>query len=77
MRLQIVFDIGQQARCFIAGRLDHPAVERGQGGCNELIPCCLTAGLSGLFQNNEIALRVHRDEAKAAGKRVVLGHREV
>ena len=37
----------------------------------------MIAGLSQLFQNNEVALRVHRDEAKAAGKRFVLGHREV
>ena len=37
----------------------------------------LIAGLSQLFQNNEVALGVHRDEAKAAGKRFVLGHREV
>src|SRR6266436_10307138 len=27
--------------------------------------------------SNKVALRVHRDEAKAAGKRFVLGHREV
>jgi hypothetical protein len=35
------------------------------------------AGLSGLFHKNEVALRVHGDEAKAAGKGLVLGHREV
>src|SRR2546426_12034255 len=27
--------------------------------------------------SNKVALRVHRDEAKAAGKRFVLGHRDV
>jgi hypothetical protein len=35
------------------------------------------AGLSQLFHKNEVALRVHRDEAQAAGKRFVLGHGEV
>ena len=41
------------------------------------MPSCLITGLSQLFHNNKVALRVHRDEAKAAGKRFVLGHREV
>jgi hypothetical protein len=35
------------------------------------------AGLRQLFQKHEVALGVHRDEAKAAGKRFVLGHRKV
>ena len=52
-------------------------VELRQGRRHPLIPTGLIAGLSQLFQNNEVALRVHRDEAKAAGKRFVLGHREV
>jgi hypothetical protein len=37
----------------------------------------LIAGLSQLFHNNEIALRVHRDEAQTTGKGFGLGHREV
>src|SRR5215831_3937146 len=41
------------------------------------MPCSLIASLSELFQNNEVALGVHSDEAKAAGKRFVLGHGEV
>ena len=77
VRLERVFHIGQQTGRFITGRLDHPAVELCQGRCHPLIPADLITGLSQLFQNNEIALRVHRDEAKAASKRFVLGHREV
>jgi hypothetical protein len=57
--------------------LDHPAIALCQGWCHQRIPADLIASLSQLFQNNEVALRVHRDEAKAAGKRFVLGHREV
>jgi hypothetical protein len=48
-----------------------------QGRRHPRIPAGLIAGLSQLFQNNAVALRVHRDEAQAAGTRVVLGHREV
>ncbi len=72
-----MFNIGQQAGRFITGRLDHLAVELRQGRRHERIPAGLIAGLSQLFQNNEVALGVHRHQAKAAGKRFVLGHREV
>ncbi len=72
-----MFHIGQQPGRFIAGRLDHPAVELCQGRFHPRIPAGLITGLSQLFQKNEIALRVHRDEAQAAGKRFILGHREV
>src|SRR5499427_5352157 len=41
------------------------------------MPRGLITGLSQLFHNQEVALRVHRDEAQAAGKRFVLGHGEV
>src|SRR5436190_23766765 len=41
------------------------------------MPSGLITGLSQLFQNHEVTLRVHRDEAKTAGKRFVLGHGEV
>ena len=74
MGLQIMLDIGQQPRGFIAGRLDHPAVERRQGGFHECIPRYLIASLSSLFQHNEVAFWLHGDEAKAASKRFVLGH---
>src|SRR5262245_9484755 len=37
------------------------------------MPTDLIAGLSQLFQQNEIALRVHGDETQAPGKRFVLG----
>ena len=77
MRFEIMFHIGQQTGRFITGRLDHPAIERRQGRRHACIPSCLIAGLSQLFHNNEIALRVHRDEAQATGKGFVLGHREV
>ena len=38
------------------------------------MPRSLITGLSQLFHNQEVTLRVHRDEAQAAGKRFVLGH---
>src|SRR5262249_53005082 len=60
-----------------AGRLDYTAIELCQGWCHQRIPADVITSLSPLLQNNEVALRVHRDEAKAAGKRFVLGHREV
>jgi hypothetical protein len=41
------------------------------------MPRGLITGLSQLFQNNQVALWVHRDEAQATGTRFVLGHREV
>ena len=69
-----MLDRGQQPRGFIAGRLDDAAVALGQGGLHKRIPRCVIAGLRGLFQNNAVAFRVHGDEAKAAGTRVVLRH---
>ena len=76
VRLQRVFDIGQQPGRFIAGRLDHLTVELRQGRCHECMPHDLIAGLSQLFHANAVALRVHRDEAQAASKGFVLSHRE-
>jgi hypothetical protein len=72
-----MFHIGQQPGRFITGRLDHPAIQLRQSRCHPCIPTDLIASLSQLFQKNEIALRVHRDKAKATGKCFVLGHREV
>ena len=74
--LQRVFHRGQQPGRFIARRLDHPAIALGQGRRQEGIPRSVIAGLSQLCHKNTVALRVHRDEAKAAGKRFVLGHRK-
>ena len=72
-----MFHIGQQPGRFIAGRLDHPAIELCPGRRHEVVPRGLITGLSELFHNNEVALGVHRYEAQAAGTRFVLGHREV
>src|SRR6266446_9886669 len=77
MRLQIVFHIGEQSGRFIARGLDHPTIELSQRRCHPFVPAHLVAGLSRLFQNNEVAVGVHGDEAQAAGKRFVLGHAEV
>jgi len=57
--------------------LNHLAIELRQGRCHECIPHALIAGLSQLFHNNEVAVGVHRHQAKAARKRFVLRHREV
>src|SRR5439155_632246 len=71
-----MFHIGQQPGRFIAGRLDHPAIELCPGRRHEVVPRGLITGLSELFHNNEVALGVHRYDAQAAGTRFVLGHRE-
>jgi len=55
---------------------DHPAIALCQGRRHACIPSGLIAGLSQPFQKNEVTLLVHRDEAKATGKRFVLGHRD-
>jgi hypothetical protein len=52
-------------------------MERRQGRRHAGIPRGLIAGLSERCHKKEVALGVHRAEAKAAGTRVVLGHREV
>ncbi len=57
--------------------MNHLAIELRQGRCHECIPHALIAGLSQLFHNNEVAVGVHRHQAKAARKRFVLRHREV
>jgi len=57
--------------------LNHLTIELRQGWCHECIPHALITGLSQLFQNNEVAVGVHRHQAKAARKRFVLSHREV
>ena len=72
-----MFHRGQQAGRFIARRLDHPTVELCQGRCHACIPTDVIAGLSQLFHKDEVALRVHRDEAQAVGTRFILGHGEV
>ena len=48
-----------------------------QGRRHAGIPRGLIAGRRELGHKKQVALRVHGDEAQAAGKRVVLGHREV
>jgi hypothetical protein len=77
VRLKRVFSIGQQTGRFIAGGLHDLTVELRQGRRPPRMPAGLIAGLRQLCHNNAVALRGHREEAQAAGKRVVLGHREV
>lgn len=77
VRFEIMFNIRQKTRSLITGGLNHLAVERRQGGRHKLMPAGLIAGLSQLFQNNEIAVGVHRHQAKAARKRFVLRHGDV
>jgi hypothetical protein len=48
-----------------------------QGWRHELIPGCLIASLSQVFQDDEVALGVHCHQTKAARKRFVLSHGDV
>ena len=72
-----MFNIRQQAGSFITGGLHHLTIELGQGRRHEFIPGGLIAGLSELFHNNEVAVGVHRHQAKPPSKRFVLSHSDV
>ena len=51
----MMFDIGQKSRGFITGGLNHLTVQLSQCGRHECIPDILIAGLSELFQDDEVA----------------------
>jgi len=75
VRLQIMFNIGNSPGRFIAGPMNHLAVELRQGRCHILIPAGLIAGLSQLFQNNEVAPGPS-SPGKGRRKRFVLSDRD-
>src|SRR5690349_3071443 len=74
MRSEMMLDIGQETRGFITGGLQHLTVELLQGRCHECIPDTLIAGLSELFQDNEVADRLDCHEAKSTSAGFVWGH---
>src|SRR6266702_8183788 len=77
MRPKRMFHIGEQGRCFVACVLNNVTIETGECLLHEGMPRALIAGLSRLLQENVVALGVHGHQAQAAGKRFILGHREV
>ena len=75
--VEMVLNIGQQSRCFITGGLDHLTVELSESRCQQLIPSGLVAGLSQLFQNNEVAHGFDSHQAEPASKGFILGEADV
>jgi hypothetical protein len=73
VRAEVMFHVGQQARCFIAGRLDHLTVQTRQRLFHERMPRVLIAALSRLLQDDVVALGFHRHQTKPACKRFILG----
>ena len=77
MRPKVMFNIRQQARGFIAGRLDDLTVETRQGLLHQRMPGVLIACLGRLLQNNVVAHGLHPHQAKPACKRFILRQRDV
>ena len=77
MRPKVMLNIGQQARCFIAGRLDDLTVETRKRLLHERMPRVLIAGVGRLLQDDVVALGFHRHQAQPPGKRFILGQRDV
>jgi hypothetical protein len=73
VRAEVMLHVGQQARCFIAGRLYDLTVETRKRLLHKRIPRVLIAGVGRLLQNDVVALRVRRHQAQPAGKRFILG----
>jgi hypothetical protein len=53
MRSEVMCYVGQQARCFIAGRLYDLAVQTRQRLFHERLPRVLIAGVGRLLQNDQ------------------------
>ena len=73
MRTEVMLHVGQQARCFIAGRLYDLTVETRKRLLHQRIPRVVIAALGRLLQNDVVALGVRRHQAKPAGKRFIFG----
>jgi hypothetical protein len=70
---EVMFNISQQARCFIAGRLNDLTVQTRKRLLHERMPRVLIAALCRLLQDDVVALGFHRHETKPACKRFILG----
>ena len=77
MRPEVMFHIRQQARRFIAGRLDHLTVETRKRLLHQRMPRVLIAAVGRLLQDNVVALGFHRHQAQPAGKRFILANGDV
>ena len=77
MRPEVMGDIGQQAWRLVARRLDDVALERSQGGLHQCAPRVLIPCLGRLLQQDIVADRLNRYEAKATGKGFILGSRDI
>ena len=76
MCAQVMFHVGQQPRCFIAGRLNDLTVQTRQGLLHERLPRVLITGVGRLLQHNVVALGFRCHQAQSAGKRFILGQRD-
>ena len=68
-----MFNISQQARCFIAGRLYYLTVQTRKRLLHERIPRILIAAMGRLLQEDVVALGLHRHQAQSAAERFILG----
>ena len=71
-----MFNIRQQARRFIAGRLYDLTVQTRKRLFHEGMPCVLIAGVGLLLQDDRVALGFYGYQAQSAGKRFILGQRD-
>ncbi len=72
VRAEVMFHRSQQARCFIAGRLDHLTAQTRKRLLHERMPRILIAALGRLLQEDGVALGVHRHRAKPSGKAFII-----
>jgi hypothetical protein len=74
MRSEMMCDRGHKTGGVIAGGWNHRTVKRCQRRCHQRIPGVLIAGLSALFQKNDVAHRLGSHQAQSAREGVVWGH---
>ena len=77
MRPEVVGHIGEQARCFITGRLHPLAGETRKGWRHPLIPRVLIPCGCRVLQHHVVALGVHPHQAQTARTRFIERHRHL
>ena len=77
MRPEVMFHIRQQAWGFIAGRLDHLAVETRKGRLHAGLPGVVIPRLGRLLQHNVVAHRLDPHQTQTARKGFILRHRDL
>ena len=77
MRSKVMFNIRQQSRGFITGRLDHRAVETRKGLFHQGIPGVLIPCLGRLLQDLGVAPSLDPNHTQTTRKGFILRHRDV